>query len=150
MEKDYSFMTMCKNLFNLKGRTNRYDYWRYTLTVLFLLIILWLVLMAWGTGKNYTTVSWLLVFIFAPVLLFGTQVRRMHDIGRTVLLPTLTNISYLITIFLWAYIMFVSYDSIANDSSTMSVPDWLGFIGIVLFAVSAILCIILFVFTLKK
>lgn len=150
MEKGYSFMTICKNLFNLKGRTRRFDYWRYTFTVIFLLIILWFVLMAWGTGKNYTTLSCLLVFVLAPILLFSVQVRRMHDIGKTALLPTLTNIGYLITILLWAYIMFVSYDGIATEGNTLSVPDWLGLIGIVLFAVSALLCIVLFVLTLKK
>ena len=150
MNTENFFVKACKSLGDIKGMTNRCDYWRYTLVVILFLFVLWFALMACGDGKDHTTISSLLVLVLAPILLFSVQVRRMHDIGRTALLPVLTNISYLFTVFSWAYILNAHYDSIANDNFTMQVPLWIGYIGLSVLCVSVSLCMVLFVFSVKK
>ena len=80
-----SIESSCKNLYSFKGRTNRYDYFAFTLVVWGLGYIFGALT---GTVELLMKTNWIgqafnvlwTIALLVPII--GITVRRLHDVGR--------------------------------------------------------------------
>lgn len=145
------------NLFNFKGRARRSEYWWFVLIVAIISIVIGLIFhYTYGAmsvvevAEHGGTMYALLTFIASvipPLLLVSIQTRRMHDVGKSALLPMCSFVCSVISAICNCYYNMVSFKSVEN---LVFEPEGVSFtIALIFSCVIVVLQLIILVFTLK-
>ena len=99
------------NLFNFNGRDRRSEYWWFVLCIAIVSVIdVFLIKMVFNIFEKSSSefMAYFLTFVVLPLLsllpaflLLSVQVRRMHDRGKSGLLPVVSFASYALTVILF-------------------------------------------------
>lgn len=145
------------NLINFNGRARRSEYWWFVLIVAIISIVIGLIYhFTYGTmsimeviehgGTLYALLTFI-VSVISPLLLLSIQTRRIHDVGKSALLPMFSFVCSILFAICSCYYNMITYASVEN---AILRPEDASFnIALIFACVIVVLQLIILVYTLK-
>lgn len=146
-----------KNLFNFNGRARRSEFLGYMSVIAVILVIsVSIVLFSsfWSKpmgaiekGEFTLHIVALFVIGIAPLLFsISSQVRRLHDVGKSGILPILTGALWLITLI--SFLVQLTYEFMSIHNNTIPNDWWLD-VAAIFFCLFAMFALITLYFLIK-